>query len=295
MASREHLTPEQRQLLDALAIAAAGRHNVILLGGKQRIEQACAWIAHVLPVPGRDDVESVERAWSRHGTRERPAAEREQAPVVRADAGMDSDARKLLLGTGDEPGLCHLGHTGALVIDRVDGLRENVVEDVCRMAAAEEDYRNGLGTRTVVVGTIVRSVGSTPDPGRRWDLFDVGWEAGPPGGSWEEPDEAVWRTVRLWTEAGRNRARQRPLLPGERVRVRAGSMNLDQVERNLFLITPEIANWWNGLDLEPVVRRRRGAVTRTVADLGGRVAATRSDFTAAARHTRLPEALAAGQ
>ena len=95
-------------------------------------------------------------------------------------------------------------------------------------------------------------------------------------------------------ERGRRSAEKRPHLPGETERIRAGAMNLAQVEASLLLMAPRVAQWWRGLEIPAPVRRRRGAVARTLADLAGRLAVHHADFQNARRLGRLPEDLEAG-
>ena len=286
------LTPEQWQLIEMLAIAAAGRHNVLITGSEQQIENAVRWVPKVQPVLNRDESEAVKTTWGNHAHRARPRAQEERAPVVRLRTGEKND-RESLLGNGVGPGLVQLGHTGCVIIDGIAEKDPQTIADACRMTRAEHDHAAELAARTVIIGTMARGAGDKV-PSGIWDTFDAGWQGGEDESIWEEPTEDYWRNVRLTVEAGRNHARQRPLPTGDRDRIRTASMNLDQVERSLFLMAPKLEKWWNELPIEPAVRRRRGAVARTVADLRRRIGVTHADFATASHHTRLADKLASG-
>ena len=290
---RADRTPEQAQLIEMLAIGATGRHNVVIAGSERQIENAVRWIPKILPVLNRDQTQTVKTTWSRHSRKARTQGQEERAPVVRLRRE-ETNEREALLGSGTTPGLVHLAHTGAVIIDGINERERTTIADVCRLTQSEHDHQMELATRTVIIGTMDRKKGSGPaGPEGLWALFDAGWQGGSDESGWDEPTEEYWRNLRLTVEAGRNHAEQRPQLPGDPERVRAASMNLDQVERSLFLMTPKVEQWWNELSIEPSVRRRRGAVARTVADLGRHIGVNHADFATASQHNRLLEKLAA--
>ena len=291
---RSNLTPEQAQLIEMLAISAIGRHNVVIAGSEHQIESAVQWAPKVLPVLNRDETQTVRTTWRHHSRKARAQGQEERAPVVRLRRE-ETNERAALLGSDSAPGLVHLAHTGSVIIDGIDGRDATTVAEVCRLTHSEHDHQLELATRTVIIGTMVRKRGApVAKTNGVWDTFDAGWQAGGIESEWNEPTEEYWRNMRLTVEAGRNHAEQRPQLPGDRERVRAGSMNLDQVERSLFLMTPKIEQWWNDLNLEPSVRRRRGAIARTLADLRRHIGVNHGDFGSASQHTRLLEKLTAG-
>ena len=99
------LTPEQWQLIEMLAIAAAGRHNVLITGSEQQIENAVRWVPKVQPVLNRDESEAVKTTWGNHAHRARPKPRRNAhrwfvcGPARRTTANRSS-------ATASGPGSC---------------------------------------------------------------------------------------------------------------------------------------------------------------------------------------------